>query len=189
MHPLNQYDARNKIRQGELLRRFPSGQISRQRLCCQHRSYLGAANPLAKLGRDRSMTTKTQGSNVIQVALSAAFRHRQNVIGIPQTFTNLCLQTPVEHKGLASGAACPLQPAMLLDRVKTTMSAYSSIAFEYMFAQVPWLRSQLPFVYAIVRAEGEAAGRYLQRAPPAQATPVWAAGYTFAVDPTSGHDA
>jgi hypothetical protein len=87
MHPLNQYDARNKIRQAERLRGFPSGQISRQRLCCQHRSYLGAANPLAKLGRHRSMTTKTQGANVIQVALSAAFSYRQNVIGIPQSST------------------------------------------------------------------------------------------------------
>jgi hypothetical protein len=189
MHPLNQYDARNKIRQDELPRGFPSRQISRQRLCCHHRSYLGAANPLAKLGRDRSMTTKTQGTNVIQVALSPAFCYRQNVIGIPQAFTYLCLQTPVEHKRLACGAACPFQPAMLFDRVKTTMSANASIALEYMFAQVPWLRSQLPFVYAIVRAEGEAARRHLQRAPPAQATPVWAAGDIFAVDPTSRHHA
>src|SRR5580704_8473400 len=94
------------------LRGVPSCQISRQRLCFQHRSYLGAANPLAKLGRDRSMTTETQGTNVVRVALSAAFRHRQNVIGIPQTFSHLCLETPVEHKRLACGAACPFQPAM-----------------------------------------------------------------------------
>jgi len=96
------------------------------------------------------MTTKTQGTDVIQVALSAAFRYRQNVIGIPQTFTYLCLQTPVEQKGLACGAARPFQPAMLFDRAKTTMSAYASIALEYLFAQVSWLRSQLPLVYAIV---------------------------------------
>ena len=96
------------------------------------------------------MTTKAQGTNVIQVALSAAFYYRQNVIGIPQTFTYLCLQTPVEHKGLACGSPCPFQLAMLFDGVKTTMSAYTSIALEYMFAQVPWLRSQLPLVYAIV---------------------------------------
>jgi hypothetical protein len=96
------------------------------------------------------MTTKTQGADVIQVAFPAAFRYRQNVIGIPQSFTYLCLQAPVQHKLLAGGAARPFQPAMLFDRVKITMSAYASIALEYLFAQVSWLRSQLPLVYAIV---------------------------------------
>jgi hypothetical protein len=96
------------------------------------------------------MTTKTQGTDVIQVALSAAFRYRQNVIGIPQSFTYLCLEAPVQHKLLAGGAARPFQPALLFDRVKTTMSAHASISLEYLFAQVSGLRSQLPLMYAIV---------------------------------------
>ena len=119
-------------------------------LCSKHGGYLGATDPFPQLCGDRSMATQAKGADIIQVALSAAFRYRQNVIGIPQTFSHLCLETPVEHKRLACGAACPFQPAMLFDRVKTTMSANASIALEYMFAQVPWLRSQLPLVYAIV---------------------------------------
>jgi hypothetical protein len=49
----------------------------------EHGSYLGAANSLAELRSDRAMATKTERSNVIKVTLAAAFRDRQNVIGIP----------------------------------------------------------------------------------------------------------
>ena len=79
--------------------------------CGEHGSYFGAANSFAKLGRDRAMATKAKGSNVIQVALAAAFRYRQNVIGIPQTFAYLALLRPQWRiRAWRAGAARTLQP-------------------------------------------------------------------------------
>jgi hypothetical protein len=67
------------------------------RLCGEHGSYFGAAYAFAKLHRDRSVTTKAKGSNVIEVALAAPFCYRQNMIGIPQTFAEPRLKSPVAH--------------------------------------------------------------------------------------------
>ena len=53
------------------------------RLCGEHDSYFGAANPFPKLHGDQAVTTKAKRSNVIQVALAAPFGYRQNMISIP----------------------------------------------------------------------------------------------------------
>lgn len=96
------------------------------------------------------MATKAQRADIIQVALATAFRYRQNVIGIPQTLAYPFVETPVTHECEASGTACALQPGLLPDGVKATVSANAPVSFEYLLAQVAWLQPQLPLVDATV---------------------------------------
>jgi hypothetical protein len=96
----------------------------------QHGSYFGATDSLPQLCGDQSMATQAQGADVIQVALPAAFRHRQNVIGIPQTLAHARVQSPVAHQGRACIPARSLQLAVLLDRVQTAMRANPSVALQ-----------------------------------------------------------
>jgi len=78
------------------------------------------------------MATQAERADVIQVALPAAFRHRQNVIGIPQTLAHPRVESPVAHQGRARIAARPLQLAMLFDRVQTAMGANAAVALQYL---------------------------------------------------------
>ena len=96
----------------------------------QHGGYFGATDSLPQLRCDQSMATQAQGADVIQVALPAAFRHRQNVIGIPQTLAHASVQSPVSHQGHTCIAARSLQPAVLFDRVQPAMSANASVALQ-----------------------------------------------------------
>ena len=70
-------------------------------LCGQHGSYLRAPNSLPQLRRDSSMATQAERADVIQVAFPSAFRHRQNVIGIPQALAHSRVESPVPHQGHA----------------------------------------------------------------------------------------
>jgi hypothetical protein len=118
-------------------------------LCGEQGSYFRAADSLAKLHGDGSVTTKAKGSNVIEVTLAASFCYGQNVIGIPQTFADSDFKPPMAHQGFASSPARTLKLSVLSDRVHRAVGAHSSISLENVFAQIPRLRSQLPLVYAI----------------------------------------
>jgi hypothetical protein len=51
------------------------------------------------------MATQAEGSDVVQVALAAAFRYRQNVICVPKTFAYSCRESPLPHERQASVTA------------------------------------------------------------------------------------
>jgi hypothetical protein len=70
----------------------------------KHGGYFGAASPLPQLGCNHSMTTQTESSDVVEVALAAAFRYWQNVICVPKTFAHSCQESPMLHKRQASCA-------------------------------------------------------------------------------------
>jgi hypothetical protein len=76
------------------------------------------------------MATQAKGADVIQVALPAAFRHRQNVIGIPKTLAHPRVQSPVAHQGGARIPTRSLQLAVLFDRVESAMGANASVALQ-----------------------------------------------------------
>ena len=96
------------------------------------------------------MTTKAKGSNVIEVALAAPFCYGQNVIRIPQAFTNSRFQAPIAHQGFAIGPSRTLQFTVLPDRVHGTVGAHSPISLKNVFAQIARLRAQLPLVHTVV---------------------------------------
>jgi hypothetical protein len=113
------------------------------------------------------MATQAEGADVVQVALAAAFRHRQNVICVPETLAYPCRDSPVPHERQESGPARTLELAVFPEGVQPAVNAYPPIALQYLLPQISWLRAELPFVDAVIRAEGEAARRNLNRTPPA----------------------
>src|SRR5277367_1045463 len=113
------------------------------------------------------MAPQTEGTDIVEVALAAAFCYRQNVIRVPKTLAHSCRESPMPHEPQASGAPRTLELAVFLDGVQSAVNAHTSVALQYLFAQVSWLRTELPFMHTVIRAEGEAAGRHLERAPPA----------------------
>jgi hypothetical protein len=112
--------------------------------------YLRATNSFAKLGCDSLMATQAERADVIQVALPAPLRYRQNVIRVPKALAGPRVESPMPHQGHASRPARSLQLALLRDGVNPTVGAHALVTVQYLLAQVPRLRSQLPFVYAVV---------------------------------------
>jgi hypothetical protein len=94
------------------------------------------------------MATKAKRADIIEVALATAFRHGKNVIGIPKTLAHSFAESPMLHKADAAVAARPPQLAMFPDRIQAAVSAHAPVTLQNLFAQVPWLRPQLPLVYA-----------------------------------------
>jgi hypothetical protein len=50
------------------------------------------------------MATQAEGADIVEVALAAAFRYRQNVIRVPKTLAHFCQESPMPHERQASGA-------------------------------------------------------------------------------------
>jgi hypothetical protein len=81
-----------------------SAQPSAGCFCGEHGGYFGAANPLPQLSCNHAMATQAECADVVQVALAAAFRYRQNMICIPETLAHSCRQSPMPHQRQASRA-------------------------------------------------------------------------------------
>jgi hypothetical protein len=80
------------------------------------------------------MATQAKGADVIQVAFPSSFRHRKNVIGIPQALAHPRAESPVPHQGRARITTRSFQPAMLPDRVQTAMRAKAAITLQDLLA-------------------------------------------------------
>lgn len=133
------------------------------------------------------MTAKTQGANVRQVALAAAFDDGDDVIGIPEGLARAGPEAPVSEK---RGARCSAGEAKLAgggDGIGTAVGTNTAIAFENSLAEIGGLGAQLPLVNAELGAEGEAAFGDFERAPSAKTAAVWTTRDGFAVDPAALH--
>ena len=96
------------------------------------------------------MATQAERADVVQVALPAALRYRQNVIRVPKALAGPGDESPMPHQGHAGSPARSLQLALLRDGVNPTVGAHALVAVQYLLAQVPRLRAQLPLVHAVV---------------------------------------
>jgi len=96
------------------------------------------------------MASQAERADVIQVALPATLRYRQNVIRVPKALAGPRDESPMPHQGNACRPAGSLQLALLCDGVNPTVGAHALVAVQYLLAQVPWLRAQLPLVHAVV---------------------------------------
>jgi hypothetical protein len=84
--------------------------------CGEHGGYLGAANPLPQLSGDHAMAAQAEGTNIVQVALAATFRYRQNVICVPKTLAH-SREPPMPPERQAIGAPRTLELAMFHEGV------------------------------------------------------------------------
>lgn len=131
------------------------------------------------------MAAQAKSADVVEVALAATLRNRQNVVGVPQTFSRARFEAPVGEQSTPFCAARIAKLPRGREAVNTTGCANAAITLENLFAKVRGLGAQLPFVHAIFRAEGEAAAWNLQGTPAAQAAAVGPARDRLAIDPSS----
>jgi hypothetical protein len=96
--------------------------------CGEHSGYFGAANPLPQLSGDHAMAAQTECTDVVEVALAATFRYRQNVICVPKTLAH-SRESPMPHERQASGAPRTLELAVFHEGVQPAMNAHTPIAF------------------------------------------------------------
>jgi hypothetical protein len=128
------------------------------------------------------MTEKAEGSNVVEVALTAPFYNRQDVIGIPEAAARGDGLHAVEAQSCdARGASRALEGRVDCDGVGVADSADAAVAGEDLIAEVARVGAEAPLVDAIVAAEGAAAlGKDLKLAPTAERKAVRAFGERLA---------
>jgi hypothetical protein len=85
------------------------------------------------------MAAQAESTDIVEVALPAAFRYRQNVICIPKTLAHSCRKSPLPHKRQASCAPRAFELAVFPDGVQTAVNAHSPVALQYLVAQISWL--------------------------------------------------
>src|SRR4051794_14715264 len=111
------------------------------------------------------MAFQAESTKVGQVALTAAFRDRNNVVGVPDRFPGPDL--PFIHCKAACSASQLPQPGELGDTVQSARSADAFVALQYSLAKMARIRSEPPLFHTPFRTEGPASGRNLEVAPAA----------------------
>lgn len=124
------------------------------------------------------MAEQAECADIVQVALTSAFAHGENVVCIPETtaarYGLHAIEAKSRHPG---GAASTLEGSVCGHRVDLAGSTASSVAGKDLVAEITWIGAQAPLVDAVVTAEGAAAFRQdLELAPAAERKAVRAFG-------------
>jgi hypothetical protein len=109
------------------------------------------------------MAFQAEGSEVCEIALAAAFDHRNDMIGIPKAFSGSRSGTkaPIDPGLQAGGSAQSLQMSPGRQAIDAALTADALVALEHSLADVSGIGAQAPFLDAPVRTECEAALGYL----------------------------
>jgi hypothetical protein len=122
-----------------------------------------------QLGRDRAVALEAQSPDVFKITFAAAFDYRNDMVGIPQTFSTggSKAEPPFQPSLQASRSSQSLQMFPGRQAIDATLRAHASVAFHYFFADVSRIGAQPPFLHAPVGAERQPTLRHLQTAPAA----------------------
>ena len=122
------------------------------------------------MGGGVAVAEETEGAEVVEVALAAAFGYGADVIGIPEGAAGGDGLHAVEMQaGCAGGAAGSFERVVGGDGVDVTDGADAVVAGEDLVAEVAGVGAETPLVDAVVAAEGAAAfGEDLEVAPTAE---------------------
>lgn len=133
------------------------------------------------------MTPQAKRADVLEVALTSAFDHRNDVIGIPQGFARAGAQTPVHQERCTMWSAGIAKLSSRDDGIGSTYSADATIAFKDSFTEISGLGAQFPLMHAELGTERVAAAWDFEGAPAAEAAAIGTARHGLAVDPTAFH--
>jgi len=133
------------------------------------------------------MTFQAQGADVFKVALTSTFHHWNDMVGIPQSLTEMAAQAPIQQSFQAGGAAQPFDPALGFQAIDPALRADAAVAFEDLFAEISGVAAQTPFFDTPGGAECPTAGRHLEITPAAQSAPVGSCREIPTVSPAAGH--
>jgi hypothetical protein len=128
------------------------------------------AKPQTQLRGDFAMAGQAKGAEVVEIALAAAFRYGNDVVGVPKRAARVNgLHTP-EGEGLGTGlTAAALELGVDGDGLGGAQRADAAVAGEDLVAEIAGIGTQPPLVHAVVGAEGAAAASEdLQLAPAAE---------------------
>jgi hypothetical protein len=131
------------------------------------------------------MALQAEGPHVRQVALTAAFRDRNDVVGVPERFPAAFAQVPGFQKLTASCIVEFSEIPAKGDGVGAALGADSAVSREDLFAEITGIGPQFPFMDAEVRAEGAAAFWHLDATPAAEGTTGGSAFELRSLDPSS----
>jgi hypothetical protein len=130
---------------------------------------------------------QAQSTEVLQVALTTAFNHGQDVIRVPQRFPIEPFEAPAHKKPVPVLAPRPLQVEVGSARVGVANCADAVIAPEDLLAQVTRVTTKAPFMDTPDRTERQAPRGNFEPAPAAQGAAIPALLKSGSVDETTGH--
>src|SRR5580692_386775 len=133
------------------------------------------------------MALQAQSADILEVAFTPAFHHRNNVIGVPKRHSGTGAEAPVEQSLQPCGAAQAFQLPPREQAIHTATGADASIALQYFFAKVARVAAQPPFFHAPSRTKRRPALGNLQIAPAAEIAAIEALGEGLPIGPTARH--
>jgi hypothetical protein len=134
------------------------------------------AETAAEVGGDFAMAGEAEGTEVVEVALSAAFGDGADVVGVPEGVAGGDGLHAPELEGLSAGdTSAALEGGVGGDGVGVAEDADAAVAGEDLVAEIAGVGAETPLVDAEVGAEGAAAlGENLHEAPAAERAAVGA---------------
>ncbi len=134
-----------------------------------------------------SMTDQAEGPKIRKVALSAAFRNRNDVIRIPKAFPVYLLQTPAVQQFLPLPRSRALQLDISRVGVDPANRAHPPVPAKHLFAEIAGIRAEPPLMHTPVGAERESPAGNFQTAPTAKYAAVRPFFETIAFRGAAGH--
>lgn len=135
------------------------------------------------------MAHQTQSSNIGEVALSAAFGDRQNVIGVPQSPAIQTRESPTCEEFEAMRSTGALQVEVRRAGIHLAERAYSAIAHQHLLAQIAGVGAKTPFVNTPIRTERETASGNFEVTPAAEGSAVGSLAEAVSIGVAAGHGA
>ena len=143
------------------------------------------------MGGDLAVAGEAERAEVVEIALAAAFRYGEDVVGVPEGAAGRDGLHAVEREsGDAGFAAGSLERVVDGDGIGLAELADAAVAGEDLVAEVSGVGAETPLVDAEVGAEGTAAfGEDFQFAPAAERQAVGSGGELLALGTAAGEGA
>ena len=114
------------------------------------------------------MAEKTQGTQVLKIALSAPLHDGQDMISIPKRLAIQTFESPFREKPQPVGPARAAQLPVGSASVDSADCADAPVPLQNLLTKVAGVGTKAPFVYTPIRTECETPRWNLQTAPAAQ---------------------
>src|SRR5271170_5068251 len=111
---------------------------------------------LSQFGGGRAMALEAQRTDVLEIAFTAAFHYGDNMIGIPKGASVPGAQSPIQSSFQPSRAPKAFQLPFCMQAIDSATGAHAAVAFQYFFANIPWVATNAPFFHAPRRAKRHA---------------------------------
>lgn len=143
--------------------------------------------PGLEFARGFTVAPQAERPHVVEVALAAAFGHRDAMVGVPKTLAGESLQPPGGKQFQTPCPARPLQRSHRGNGVRATPLTYAAVTGKDPIAEMARIAAQLPLFHAPVGAERSASLGDLQVAPAAQRAAPLSLRQFAGIHPTAGH--